>query len=428
MMNNGMDNQPPQPHPGGPTGENSPENPPENPQPPNENIAANPVVPSSTHGAPASGPVPPVPPGNVQPGPMATANVPPGVAPPAGPPAATKPSGWKLLAGALVIALLAGGVGGAIGYFMADRTEVVASPSMTVSDDTIAAVAADVSPSVVAIVSGSGEGSGVIYSDEGYIITNNHVVAGADSVTVRFSDGRTDEAVVVGADPSQDLAVIQVENTSDLQPIRIGDSSGIQVGDLVLAIGSPLGLEGTVTSGIVSALDRAISVGGDAPQGPAGATTLEGLIQTDAAINMGNSGGALVNGNGELVGVNTAIASTEHGSIGLGFAIPSETAADVASQIIETGSVEQPYMGVAVADVEDGAMVLRVDPEGPAAEAGLEPGDIIVAIDGEDILRGSDVRTYVSGTEPGQSVEVTYVRDGDTGTLRIDIAAQQAGN
>lgn len=333
------------------------------------------------------------------------------------------------MAGALAIALIAGGAGGAIGYFAADRTELSPSPSTSVSDGTISQVANDVSPSVVAIMSGSGEGSGVVYTDEGYIITNNHVVAGASDLNVRFFDGSTQEASLVGSDPSQDLAVIQVDDTDDLQPVDVGESSGTQVGDLVLAIGSPLGLEGTVTSGIVSALDRSINVGGE-PESPQGAeqTTLEGLIQTDAAINMGNSGGALVNGNGELIGINTAIASTEMGSIGLGFAIPSETAQDVADQIIETGSVEQPFIGVSVADVEDGAMVLRVMPDSPAATAGLEPGDVITNIDDEEITGGADVRGYISTTEPGDTVDVTYVRGGSSETVTVDVAAQQGEN
>lgn len=356
---------------------------------------------------------------------------PPHAAPPTAPasyPAPPPRSSGKIMAGALAVALIAGGAGGAIGYFAADRTELAPSPSTSVSEDTITQVASDVSPSVVAIMSDSGEGSGVVYTDEGYIITNSHVVAGGDSLSVRFADGSTQEASFVGSDPSQDLAVIQVDETDDLQPIEMGESSGTQVGDLVLAIGSPLGLEGTVTSGIVSALDRSIGVGGegDSPQGEE--ATLEGLIQTDAAINMGNSGGALVNGNGELIGINTAIASTEMGSIGLGFAIPSEIARDVADQIIETGSVEQPFIGVAVADVEDGAMVLRVEPDGPAAAAGLEPGDVITTIDDEEITGGSEVRSYIAETEPGETVEVTYLRGGSTETVTVDIAAQQGGN
>lgn len=395
-------------------------------EPTSAGTGADTALPEAEAPPPSGPPGPEMPPEYVQ-------QPPPPMAPPPPPAAAYPPqpqrSSGKILAGALAIALVAGGAGGAIGYFAADRTELSPSPSTSVSDGTISQVATDVSPSVVAIMSGSGEGSGVVYSDEGYIITNNHVVAGASDLNVRFIDGSTQEASLVGADPSQDLAVIQVEDTAELEPVDIGESSSTQVGDLVLAIGSPLGLEGTVTSGIVSALDRSINVGGetDSPQ-DGEQTTLEGLIQTDAAINMGNSGGALVNGNGELIGINTAIASTEMGSIGLGFAIPSETAQDVADQIIETGSVEQPFIGVSVADVEDGAMVLRVMPDSPAAAAGLEPGDIITNLDDEEIAGGADVRGYISNTEPGDTVEVTYVRGGSSETVTVDVAAQQEGN
>ncbi|MCD0446142.1 trypsin-like peptidase domain-containing protein [Glycomyces sp. A-F 0318] len=270
-----------------------------------------------------------------------------------------------------------------------------------------------VSPSVVTIVTDSAEGSGVVYSEDGYIVTNNHVVDGAQTVEVRFSDGTTADAEIIATDSTQDLAVIQVSGVDDLTPVAFGDSDGIQVGDAAVAIGSPLGLEGTVTTGIVSALDRSMTVAGEQSQGlQQQGQTLTGLLQTDAAINSGNSGGALVNGNGELIGINTAIATTDSGSIGLGFAIPSNTVQSVVGQLIENGSVEQGYLGVSVADTDgNGAMVLSVEGGSPAEAAGLQEGDIITAVNGEPITSASEVVAAVQGTASGTEIAITYTRD-----------------
>jgi putative serine protease PepD len=325
----------------------------------------------------------------------------------------------RLVAGALALALLAGGAGGVTGWFLNDRdggTTMVQSVSMDAGAGmTYTEIVNQVSPSVVTIVTDAAEGSGVVYSGDGYIVTNNHVVDGARAVEVRFSDGTTAEASIVATDATQDLAVIQVSGVDDPTPIAFGDSDSVQVGDVSVAIGSPLGLEGTVTTGIVSALDRSMTVsGGNSPGfGRQQGQTLTGLLQTDAAINSGNSGGALVNGNGELIGINTAIATTDSGSIGLGFAIPSNTVQDTVQQLTENGSVERGHLGVSVGDTDgNGAMILSVEPDSPAAQAGLQEGDLITAIDGEPVTSASEVANTVQGTSSGTEITITYTRDG----------------
>jgi putative serine protease PepD len=322
----------------------------------------------------------------------------------------------KLVAGALTLALLAGGAGGIAGWVLNDGgggTTTVQSVSMDAGQGmTYTEIVNKVSPSVVTIVTDAAEGSGVVYSKDGYIVTNNHVVNGARSVEVRFSDGTTADASIVATDATQDLAVIQVSGVDDLTPITFGDSEAVQVGDVSVAIGSPLGLEGTVTTGIVSALDRSMTVAGEGSQGRQQGQTLSGLLQTDAAINSGNSGGALVNGDGELIGINTAIATTDSGSIGLGFAIPSNTVQDTVRQLIENGSVERGYLGVSVGNTDgNGAMVLGVEPDSPAAQAGLQEGDVVTAINGEAVTSASELSAAVQGTSSGTEVTITYIRD-----------------
>ncbi|HEY1094947.1 MAG TPA: trypsin-like peptidase domain-containing protein, partial [Glycomyces sp.] len=334
---------------------------------------------------------------------------------PVGPP--PRPSGrGRLVAGALALALIAGGAGGIAGWFLNDGdggTTTVQSVSMDAGQGmTYTDIVNKVSPSVVTIVTDAAEGSGVVYSKDGYIVTNNHVVDGAQSVEVRFSDGTTADASIVATDATQDLAVIQVSGVDDLTPITFADSSGVQVGDVTVAIGSPLGLEGTVTTGIVSALDRSMTVSGEQGMGQQSSSTLSGLLQTDAAINSGNSGGALVNGDGELIGINTAIATTDSGSIGLGFSIPSNTVKDTVEQLIKNGSVERGYLGVSVSDTDgNGAMVLSVEPDSPAAQAGLKEGDVITAIDGTPVTTAAEVVAAVQGTSSGTEITITYTRD-----------------
>ncbi|HEX2144084.1 MAG TPA: trypsin-like peptidase domain-containing protein [Glycomyces sp.] len=347
--------------------------------------------------------------------------VPPMYQQPGAPVGPYKPRGrGKLAAGALALALIAGGAGGVAGWFIADRdggtTTTVQSVSMDAgSGMTYTEIVDKVRPSVVTIVTDSAEGSGVVYSKDGYIVTNNHVVDGAQSVEVRFSDGTTADATIVATDATQDLAVIQVSGVDDLTPITFGDSDAVQVGDVSVAIGSPLGLEGTVTTGIVSALDRSMTVAGEQQHGPGqqSGQTLTGLLQTDAAINSGNSGGALVDGDGQLIGINTAIATTDSGSIGLGFAIPSNTVQSTVEQLIRNGSVERGFLGVSVAETDgNGAMVLSVEPDSPAASAGLQEGDVITAIDGNAVTSASEVVAAVQGTSAGTEITITYARDG----------------
>jgi putative serine protease PepD len=316
----------------------------------------------------------------------------------------------------------------------------------------VAQVAKAIQPSVVSITVRSGntgaEGSGVILSADGLILTNNHVVEGTGqggSLTVKFSDGRTASASVVGTDPATDLAVIRAQNVSGLTKASMGDSDRLLVGDPVLAIGSPLGLEGSVTAGILSALDRTVSVGGQqqqqgqglpgfgqgqSSQGSAG-TTISGAIQTDAAINPGNSGGALVNSSGQVIGINTAIATNGgDGNIGVGFAIPINTAKQVSQQLITSGKATHAYLGVSLTDAtggSQGALVGQIQSGSPAADAGLREGDLITKINGKAVNGADTVVGMVRGFKPGDKVALTYVRGGKTSTATVTLAEKTAG-
>jgi putative serine protease PepD len=309
-------------------------------------------------------------------------------------------------------------------------------------DEPLSQAAAAVLPSVVSITSGAGEGSGVIISSDGQILTNNHVVAQAadgGSLSVTFSDGSKADARILGRDPATDLAVIQAEDVDGLTPAKLGSSADLHVGDTVLAIGSPLGLEGSVSAGIVSALDRSITLSNDLPESPFGnggepqatPSAVIDAIQTDAAINPGNSGGALINADGEVVGINTAIASlaggggigSQGGNIGVGFAIPIDSARSIAEQLVDNGEVTHAFLGVRIADAEDGggAVVGQVDDGQPAAKAGLEQGDIITKVDDTEITSGSDLTSAVRSHEPGDEVTITYTRDGDEKTAEVTL-------
>jgi putative serine protease PepD len=287
-----------------------------------------------------------------------------------------------------------------------------------------------------------GQGSGFVYDAEGHIVTNDHVVEGAEQVSVRFWDGSTYDATVVGTDPSTDLAVIKVDApASVLKPLELGDSTQLSVGEGVVALGSPFGLEGTATSGIVSALNREMT----SPNG----FTISNSIQTDAAINHGNSGGPLLNAAGQVIGVNTQIKSDSGGNDGIGFAVPSSTVAEIVPQIVSSGSVEHAYLGVAVASlpqsvadelgVPAGVMVTEVRQGTPAAEAGLRAatgsatvdgqsyptgGDVITAVDGTAVADGAGLQSAIDAKRPGDSVEITYTRDGSSTTVQVSLGTR----
>ncbi|WP_307844548.1 trypsin-like peptidase domain-containing protein [Actinotalea solisilvae] len=334
----------------------------------------------------------------------------------------------------LLLALLAGAAGGYLGERWLERPRPVdaALPQATGEDvgelTGVAEVAAQVLPSVVAIevraADGEGTGSGFVLREDGYILTNNHVVAaGADGggeIVVVFADGGEEPAEIVGRTTAYDLAVIKVERTG-LTPLVLGDSDAVVVGDPVVAIGAPLGLQGTVTTGIVSALNRPVSAGSGQQ------TAFINAIQTDAAINPGNSGGPLVDATGQVIGINSAIAqrpgaTQAAGSIGLGFAIGSNQARRTAEQLIETGVATYPVVGVLLdqryqgegvqvsTEAQNG--VAPVTADGPADRAGIEPGDVIVAIDGRPVTEDEELIVAIRAKAPGDSVTLT-VRTGD---------------
>jgi len=318
---------------------------------------------------------------------------------------------------AVLLALFSGLTGG----FVANRfsgatnvTNVTRTNAPAVDRSSVAGVAAKVQPSVVDISTGTGEGSGVIMSADGAILTNNHVVEGArgDQLEVTFADGKTAKATVVGTDPRGDLAVIKAQGVSGLTAATFGNSDDMQVGDTVLALGSPLGLQGSVTLGIVSALHRTISAGSES----GGAQQSIGeAIQTDAAINPGNSGGALVNLNGQVIGINTAIATSGQGAsgnIGVGFAIASNKAKSTADQLLNGGKVSHPYLGVSVANGDGGALLADVVAGGPADKAGLKKGDLVTQINDKKIGDSNALVGAIQSAKAGDQVKITIKRDG----------------
>jgi putative serine protease PepD len=278
-----------------------------------------------------------------------------------------------------------------------------------------------------------GTGSGVIYTADGYIITNNHVVEGAQSITVTLASGTELKAKVIGTDPENDIAVIKIDKTG-LPPITIGNSDNLVVGQLVVAVGSPLGFEQTVTAGIISALHRNLAADSQTGQ----STVLTDLIQTDAPINPGNSGGGLCDGGARLIGINAMIASQSGGSVGIGFAIPVNTAKRVANAIIAGKSVSHPYIGIqgqsVTSDVAtqynlpvtEGAMVTSVMPGTSAEKAGLKSGDIVVSVDGKPVKTIDDLIAAIRKKNVGDKISITYYSNGTKKTADLTIQEEPA--
>jgi S1-C subfamily serine protease len=280
-----------------------------------------------------------------------------------------------------------------------------------------------VSPGVVFIQAGQrATGSGWVYDDQGHIVTNDHVVEEANSFTVRIgTETKPISATLVGKDPSSDLAVLKVDPSQvpgGLKPLELGDSTTLEPGDQAIAIGSPFGLEGTVTSGIISSLGRTI----DSPNG----FPIADAVQTDAAINPGNSGGPLLDGNGRVIGVNSQIATGSGSNSGVGFAVPVSTVKFVVPKIQSGGKVERAYLGVRNGTPPDrsGAVVDSVVPDGPAERGGLQPGDKITDIDGKKISSSEDVSAAVTARQPGEQAKVTVERNGDRRTLTVDLGTR----
>lgn len=274
-----------------------------------------------------------------------------------------------------------------------------------------------------------GEGSGVIINAaKGYVVTNNHVINSADKITVKLEDGREFKAKLVGADPMSDVALIQLENPKDLTEIKIADSDKLRVGDFTVAIGNPFGLGQTVTSGIVSALGRST---GNTDE------SYESYIQTDAAVNRGNSGGPLINLNGELIGINTAIISPSGGNAGIAFAIPSNMANNLVQQIIEFGEVKRGLLGIKGGELnadlakafdvnaQQGAFVSEVMADSAAAKAGLKAGDVITALNGQKIRSFAELRAKVATTGAGKEIELTYLRDGKENNVKVTLQSDE---
>ena len=325
----------------------------------------------------------------------------------------------------IVISLVFGGTaGGALGYLAADFSNGVSNSTSQVSDtnkpvaitpatETVSQIVQSVRSSVVSIKaegrSGSGTGSGFIFREDGYIVTNNHVAAPAvnsGKLTVYLEDKTSFVAKLVGRNASYDLAVLKIDATG-LKPVNMGDSNAINVGDLTVAFGSPLGLTGTVTSGIVSAINRPVTAGGADDQ------SFISAIQTDAAINPGNSGGPLVNGQGQVIGVNSAIATlgngTQSGSIGLGFAIPINQAQRIVTEIIETGKSSTPIAGISIDSTYEGvgAKIAEVVADGPASSTDLKVGDIVTKINGEAVEDSTELIVAIRRNNPGDTIVLT---------------------
>jgi putative serine protease PepD len=337
---------------------------------------------------------------------------------------------------AAALAVVGGVVGGIIVHFSADDTTTTETrcPAVSIAQDVLPSV---VTLSVTSASGAGGSGSGETIRGDGYILTNDHVIAAGavgGSIQVLFSSGQSEPATVVGRSIALDLAVVKVDPPESLPTIVTGDSESLDVGQPVVALGAPLGLDGTVTSGIVSALGRQVPLPADGGQ----TALLPDAIQTDASINPGNSGGALVDCSGHLVGINTAIATVPNaagqsggGSVGIGFAIPSDLATTVADQLIAKGKFTPPYVGVstlpitpAVADrfgAAHGLFVQAVAPNGPAEQAGLKAGDVITEVDGTATTGPESLFAVTVSKQPGDKVSVNYLRDQKPATTTLTL-------
>ncbi len=351
----------------------------------------------------------------------------------------------RLAALGLLVALVAGLLGGLVGGLLAsNRQPDLTQPGVTLGPvpsgslarpaDSVAGIAQRVLPAVVSIEvtatgGGGGTGSGFVIRSDGYLLTNNHVVADAadgGTLTVRFGDGVSLPARIVGRSPTYDLAVVKVTRTG-LPVVTLGNSDDVVVGDACIAIGAPLGLAGTVTSGIISAVHRPVTTGG---QAAGSEPSYLSALQTDAAINPGNSGGPLVDGQGRVIGVNSAIAtlsaggaSGQSGSIGLGFSIPVNQARRVAEQLISDGYATYPVIGAAL-DTSyqgEGVKLSRVVAGGPSARAGLLAGDVVITVDGTAVAAPEELIVAIRAKHPGDVVELGYSRAGSTHTARITL-------
>jgi len=338
-----------------------------------------------------------------------------------------------VVGGLIVWAIWSPGNGNGSGSATASGSSgtLAACPAANVADEAL--------PSVVTIRAtgsqGGGSGSGVVLRSGGYILTNDHVIsvaAGGGSLSILRNDGETTNATIVGRDPLTDLAVIKAEDASGLPPITLGESESLRVGQPVVALGSPLGLTSTVTTGIVSALNRYVRV----PSATGQSAHLVGAIQTDASINPGNSGGALVDCNARLIGINTAGASLSQagGSIGLGFAIPIDLASQISSELISTGTVTRPSLGMQIQTISPeiasatggsaGLFVTTVTPGGPADRAGLRPGDVIVEVDGEPAHTADALIVKTLKMKAGDVIHLKYERQGASHTTELTLAAE----
>jgi S1-C subfamily serine protease len=298
----------------------------------------------------------------------------------------------------------------------AAASESTTATISTEEEEPVAAVAEALLPSMVHIETQSGLGSGVIYDSNGLILTAAHVVAGSDQVTVRLNDGERITGQVVGGSESADVAVVRVDRT-DLQAAALALDTVPEVGQMAIAIGSPWGLEQTVTAGVVSAVDRSV----DGPNGP------RSFLQTDAPINPGNSGGALADRHGRVIGINVEIFTMNGANQGVGFAVPINRAYEIAGKVVAGQPIETAFLGVSIEDSQEGAagaVVTEIEPGTPAAQAGLEAGDLVISIDGEPVQSSLDLAAAVRSADPGDTVTLQVLRDGQTVDLTVELGTR----